>query len=150
MKYKKINFDDISFFNNLLGNEFVYSDDASRAKYSHDETEDLKYFPELVLTPNNTNEVSKILDYCNSNLIPITACGARTGLSGGSLPLFGGVALSLERFNSIIKIDERNLQVTVEPGVVNQELRDAVEKKNLFYQLFHLINVLLITWGLLD
>ena len=133
MKYKKINFDDISFFNNLLGNEFVYSDDASRAKYSHDETEDLKYFPELVLTPNNTNEVSKILDYCNSNLIPITPCGARTGLSGGSLPLFGGVALSLERFNSIIKIDERNLQVTVEPGVVNQELRDAVEKKNLFY-----------------
>jgi glycolate oxidase len=133
MKYKKINFDDISFFNNLLGNEFVYSDDASRAKYSHDETEDLKYFPELVLTPNNTNEVSKILDYCNSNLIPITPCGARTGLSGGSLPLFGGVALSLERFNSIIKIDERNLQVTVEPGVINQELRDAVEKKNLFY-----------------
>jgi glycolate oxidase len=133
MKYKKINFDDISFFNNLLGNEFVYSDDASRAKYSHDETEDLKYFPELVLTPNNTNEVSKILDYCNSNLIPITPCGARTGLSGGSLPLFGGVALSLERFNSIIKIDERNLQATVEPGVINQELRDAVEKKNLFY-----------------
>jgi glycolate oxidase len=133
MKYKKINFDDISFFNNLLGNEFVYSDDASRAKYSHDETEDLKYFPELVLTPNNTNEVSKILDYCNSNLIPITPCGARTGLSGGSLPLFGGVSLSLERFNSIIKIDERNLQVTVEPGVINQELRDAVEKKNLFY-----------------
>ena len=133
MKYKKINFDDISFFNNLHGNEFVYSDDASRAKYSHDETEDLKYFPELVLTPNNTNEVSKILDYCNSNLIPITPCGARTGLSGGSLPLFGGVALSLERFNSIIKIDERNLQVTVEPGVINQELRDAVEKKNLFY-----------------
>ena len=129
MKYKKINFDDISFFNNLLGNEFVYSDDASRAKYSHDETEDLKYFPELVLIPNNTNEVSKILDYCNSNLIPITPCGARTGLSGGSLPLFGGVALSLERFNSIIKIDERNLQVTVEPGVINQELRDAVEKK---------------------
>ena len=133
MKYKKINFDDISFFNNLLGNEFVYSDDASRAKYSHDETEDLKYFPELVLTPNNTNEVSKILDYCNSNLIPITPCGARTGLSGGSLPLFGGVALSLERFNSIIKIDERNLQATVEPGVINQELRDAVEKKKLFY-----------------
>ena len=133
MKYKKINFDDISFFNNLLGNEFVHSDDASRAKYSHDETEDLKYFPELVLTPNNTNEISKILDYCNSNLIPITPCGARTGLSGGSLPLLGGVALSLERFNSIIKIDERNLQVTVEPGVVNQELRDAVEKKNLFY-----------------
>ena len=73
------------------------------------------------------------MDYCNSNLIPITPCGAKTGLSGGSLPLFGGVALSLERFNSIIKIDERNLQVTVEPGVVNQELRDAVEKKNLFY-----------------
>ena len=65
--------------------------------------------------------------------IPVTACGARTGLSGGSLPVFGGVALSLEKFNSIIEIDERNLQATVEPGVINQDFRNAVESKNLFY-----------------
>ena len=133
MKYKKVSSVDLDYFHSFLGKSGVFSDDESIHDYSHDETEDLKYFPELVLTPNNTNEVSKILDYCNSNLIPITPCGARTGLSGGSLPLFGGVSLSLERFNSIIKIDERNLQVTVEPGVINQELRDAVEKKNLFY-----------------
>jgi glycolate oxidase len=71
--------------------------------------------------------------YCNEQRIPITPCGARTGLSGGSLPINGGIALSLERWNSIIEIDERNLQVTVEPGVINQVLRDAVEKKGLFY-----------------
>ena len=71
--------------------------------------------------------------YCNKRNIPVTPCGARTGLSGGSLPIFGGVALSLENFNKIIQIDEKNLQATVEPGVINQVFRDFVEQKNLFY-----------------
>jgi len=133
MDYKQLNIDDISFFKQIIGANYVLSDNQSILNYSNDETEDLSYPPEVVLRPNNTIEISKILIYCNSNLIPVTACGARTGLSGGSLPLFGGVALSLERFNTIIKIDERNLQVTVEPGVINQVLRDAVEEKNLFY-----------------
>ena len=68
-------------------------------------------------------------------MIPVTVCGARTGLSGGSLPLKGGVSLSMERLNNIISIDERNLQATVEPEVINQVFREAVEKKNLFYLL---------------
>ena len=71
--------------------------------------------------------------YCNDQLISLTPCGARTGLSGGSLPVCGGVALSTERLNNIIEIDERNLQATVEPGVINQVFRDAVQEKGLFY-----------------
>ena len=66
-------------------------------------------------------------------IIPVTPCGARTGLSGGSLPVCGGIVLSMERFNKIIEIDERNLQATVEPGVINQVFKDAVSKKGLFY-----------------
>ena len=85
------------------------------------------------MKPNNTNQVSLILKYCYENNITVTPCGARTGLSGGSLPIYGGIALSLEKMNSIIDIDERNLQATVQPGVINQVFRNAVENKGLFY-----------------
>ena len=89
----------------------------------------MSYKPEIVVKPSSTNQISKLLNYCNNKNIPVTACGARTGLSGGSLPVYGGVALSLERMNKIIDIDERNLQATAEPGVINQVFRDAVEEK---------------------
>lgn len=106
---------------------------AKLEDYSHDYTEDLRYFPEIVLKPANTEDVSKIVSYCNEKTIPVTPCGARTGLSGGSLPVCGGIAMSMERFTSIIEIDERNLQATVEPGVINQVFKDAVSEKGLYY-----------------
>jgi glycolate oxidase len=133
MSYSDISKDDILFFKELLGDNYIFTDKQSIFDYSHDETEDLKFPPNIVLKPSLTTQVSSILDYCNNNNIVVTPCGARTGLSGGSLPIMGGIALSLELFNKIIEIDERNLQATVEPGVVNQVFRDEVEKKNLFY-----------------
>ena len=133
MDYKQLNIDDISFFKEIIGANYVLSDNQSILNYSHDETEDLSYPPEVVLKPVNSAEISKILKYCNLKKIPVTPCGARTGLSGGSLPVFGGVALSVERLNSILEIDERNLQATVQPGLINQVFRDAVESKGLFY-----------------
>jgi len=133
MSYSDISKDDIIFFKELLGENYIFTDAQSIYDYSHDETEDLKFPPTIVLKPSKTKQVSSILDYCYKNNIVVTPCGARTGLSGGSLPIMGGIALSLELFNKIIEIDERNLQATVEPGVINQVFRDAVEKKNLFY-----------------
>ena len=65
--------------------------------------------------------------------IPVTAIGARTGLSGGALSIHQGIGLSMERFNKIIEIDEKNLQVTVEPGVITQVLQDAILEKGLSY-----------------
>jgi len=133
MNYSKLTSDDISFFRNEIGYNYVFLDENILNDYSHDETEDLKFLPQIVLKPYNTAQVSIIMIYCNKRNIPVTPCGARTGLSGGSLPIFGGVALSLENFNKIIQIDEKNLQATVEPGVINQVFRDFVEQKNLFY-----------------
>lgn len=133
MNYSKLTNDDILFFRNQIGNDYVFLDENILNDYSHDETEDLKFLPQIVLKPYNTAQVSIIMIYCNKRNIPVTPCGARTGLSGGSLPIFGGVALSLENFNKIIQIDEKNLQATVEPGVINQVFRDFVEQKNLFY-----------------
>ncbi|TAE89705.1 MAG: FAD-binding protein, partial [Bacteroidetes bacterium] len=95
--------------------------------------EDLLYYPELVVKPADANEVAAVLAYCNANHLPITPRGAGTGLSGGALPVFGGVVISMERFNKIINIDERNFQVTVEPGVINEALQQAVAEKGLFY-----------------
>ena len=133
MEYKKINIDDLAVLKEIVGTDFVFSDEDKLLEYSRDETEDLSYPPEVVLKPKTTEEISKIITYCNDKLISITPCGARTGLSGGSLPIKGGIALSTERLNSIIEIDERNLQAKVEPGVINQVFRDAVEEKGLFY-----------------
>ena len=133
MEYKKINIDDLLYLREIVGDNYVFTEEEKLFSYSHDETEDLSFPPEVVVQPSNVNQVAAIIKYCNEKSISITPCGARTGLSGGSLPVFGGIALSIERLNSIVEIDERNLQATVEPGVINQVFREAVEKKGLFY-----------------
>lgn len=133
MEYKKINIDDLEVLKEVVGADYIFTDEEKLLEYSRDETEDLSFLPEVVVKPKTALEISKILKFCNDNKIAVTPCGARTGLSGGSLPIMGGIALSTERLNSIIEIDERNLQATVEPGVINQVFRDTVEEKGLFY-----------------
>jgi glycolate oxidase len=130
---KYLKFDQIAAFKKILGEQFVLSDKESLNHYSHDETEDLHYFPEIVLKPRTAEEISAILKICNKEKIPVTPRGAGTGLSGGALPHLGGVLLSTERMNSILEIDERNLQVITEPGVITEVLQNAVKEKNLFY-----------------
>lgn len=133
VKYNKVDEHCIQQLKNLCGEDFVFVDDENLHKYSHDETEDLCYKPEIIVKPKTTDEVSGILKLANENKIPVTPQGARTGLSGGALPVHGGIALSMERFNNILLIDERNLQVTVEPGVITEVLQNAVKEKGLFY-----------------
>lgn len=133
MQYNKIDAELIKEFEKIVGEQFVYADAEKIEAYSHDETEDLKFFPEVVVKPRTADEISSILKLCNEYSIPATPRGAGTGLSGGALPVFGGLVISMERFNEIISIDERNLQATVEPGVINQVFQDAVAEKGLFY-----------------
>jgi glycolate oxidase len=130
--FHTINQQDLDFFENLLQDR-CKSDLATREAYNHDHTEDLHFTPSVVLLPQNTQEVSHILAYCNKNNIPVTPAGARTGLSGGCLPIHGGVLLSSEKLNQIIEIDEKNAQVITEPGVITEALQNAVKAKGLFY-----------------
>jgi glycolate oxidase len=109
------------------------SDEEGFRWYGSDETEDFNFPPELVLKPTDVAQVSAIAKFCNDHRIPLTTRGAGTGLSGGALPIHGGIVLSTERLNKILEIDVENLQATVEPGVINQQLRDAVEAIGLFY-----------------
>ncbi|NBG65985.1 FAD-binding protein [Cryomorphaceae bacterium S-15] len=83
--------------------------------------------------PENTSEVSQIMAYCNQHNIAVTPRGAGTGLSGGALAIEGGVMLSTEKLNQILHIDEDNLQVTTEPGVITEVLQNAVKERGLFY-----------------
>jgi glycolate oxidase len=120
-------------FKKVVGAEYVLEEESHKHDYGHDESEDLNFLPEIVLKPRTAEEISAILKICNEHYIPVTPRGAGTGLSGAALPIFGGVLLSMERFNQILEIDERNLQATVEPGVINEVFRQAVEAKGLFY-----------------
>jgi len=123
----------IDQFRQIAGAEFVLLDEESLNNYGHDETEHLLFPPEVVIRPRTTAEVSAILKICNQHRIPVTPRGAGTGLSGGALPHLGGVLISTDRMNSILDIDERNLQVTTEPGVITEVLQNAVKEKGLFY-----------------
>ncbi|WP_338410317.1 FAD-linked oxidase C-terminal domain-containing protein [uncultured Flavobacterium sp.] len=118
---------------NIVGPLYLFVDEETRNHYGHDETEDYLFPPNVVLKPANALEISAVLKVANDFKIPVTPIGARTGLSGGALSIYGGIGLSMERLNQIIDIDEKNLQVTVEPAVITQVLREAVLEKNLSY-----------------
>jgi len=117
----------------IVGADYFFTDEESFAKYGSDETEKLHYAPQVVVKPRTANEISKLLILSNEHLIPVTPRGAGTGLTGGALPHLGGLVISMERFNSIVEIDERNLQVTTEPGVITEVLQNTVKEKGLFY-----------------
>jgi glycolate oxidase len=87
----------------------------------------------VVVKPANAFEISEILKLANEYKTPTTPIGARTGLSGGALCIYEGIGLSMERLNKILEIDEQNLQVTLEPAVITQVLRETVAEKGLFY-----------------
>lgn len=117
----------------IVGEAYAFTSDDVLNHYGHDETETLLFLPDIVLKPRTTEEISAIMRICHEHRIPVTPRGAGTGLAGGALPQFGGVLISMERMNSILHIDERNLQVTTEPGVITEVLQNAVKEKGLFY-----------------
>lgn len=123
----------LSEFEAIVGEEHVIKDPEKRYDYSHDETEDYSFLPDVVLKPASAEEISRIMKLCNQHLIPVTPRGGGTGLSGGALPVQKGVVISMERFNRILYIDELNLQATVEPGVITEVFQNAVKEKGLFY-----------------
>jgi glycolate oxidase len=123
----------VTDFEKIVGHENIIMDEAKRYDYSHDETEDYSFLPDVVLKPGTAYEISAILRLCNEHSIPVTPRGGGTGLSGGALPIKKGVVISMERFNKILNIDELNLQATVEPGVITEVFQNAVKEKGLFY-----------------
>ncbi|MBL7950112.1 MAG: FAD-binding protein [Flavobacteriales bacterium] len=133
MTFAKVDTQVLEALRSALQQGEVLIGEDERRRYGHDETEDLSYPPDVVVRPRTTDEVARIVKVCALHHIPITPIGGRTGLSGGALCVHGGVGLAMDRMDSIEHIDERNLQVTVQPGVITQVLMDAVAEKGLYY-----------------
>lgn len=129
-KVTSITFKDLE---TIVGKDFLSTDKEQLEKYGQDETEDFVFHADVVVKPQTVEQIAKVAKLCNDHKIALTTRGAGTGLSGGALPIKGGVLLSMEKFNKILSIDERNLQATVEPGVINYIFQEEVKKVGLFY-----------------
>lgn len=117
----------------ILGTDNVLLHKDVLEENSTDYTEDLQYFPECVIEPETTEELSQVMHVFNEFEIPVYTRGAGTGLSGACLPVKGGVVVSTKKLNKIIHIDAENFQVTVEPGVINAHLKSELAKVGLYY-----------------
>ena len=115
-----------------IGRENVFDNIEERVCYSFDVTKE-KSIPDLVIRPHSTEQVSNVVSIANKHNIPICPRGAGTGLSGGAVPIKGGIALDLKNMDRIVELNARDLTVTVEPGVVTKDLQDEVAKFRLFY-----------------
>ncbi|PAQ16125.1 glycolate oxidase subunit GlcD [Bacillaceae bacterium SAOS 7] len=117
----------------IVGPDNVDDSKAGRLVYSYDATPNFQSMPDAVVAPRNTKEVSDIVKVCHEHRIPIVPRGSGTNLCAGTCPTEGGIVLLFKHMNQIIEIDEENLTVTVQPGVVTLDMIHAVEKKGLFY-----------------
>lgn len=134
--YKKVTKDLVDQFGAICGAEFVIFDDNKKlTRYSGDQVADKRYrkLPEVAILPSSAEQISAILKLANREQIPVTPRGAGSGLSGGAVPLLGGICLSLERMNRILEIDLDNLTATLEPGVVTSKLDAVLADTGLFF-----------------
>lgn len=134
-KYKNIEIEDYESILELIGNdkERVFFRDEVNEDYSHDELGGIKKMPDIVVQVLCTDEVSKIMKYAYDNNIPVTPRGSGTGLVGAAVPLEGGIVIDLSKMNKILELDEENLTLTLEPGVLLMEIGKYVEEADLFY-----------------
>lgn len=131
--YNKIDESILHELRQIVGADNVLTSQEDRTKYAHDEVTEVQREPEAILKAATAEEVSRILKLANVRNVPVTPRGAGQGLSCGAVAAYGGVVLTMERMNRILEIDEDNLMVTVEPGVINGDMQRAVEAVGLFY-----------------
>jgi glycolate oxidase len=135
MKYNPVTKEIIAELIAIVGRKNVISDKEKIETYSHDETSAKQYshMPEVVVTPKTTKEIAKIVKLANKELIPITPRGAGSGLSGGAIPLFGGIVISTEIMNRVLEIDYNNMMMVLQPGVVTNDINEEIAEHGLFF-----------------
>ena len=133
MQYGKVTEETLQQLGTIVGPDDILITKEAISDYAHDESSIEPHFPEVVVRAETTQEVSRILSLANRERVPVTPRGGGTGLTGGSIPAYGGILLSLEKMNRIIELDNENLTVTVEPGVLIMDLHAYVEKRGLMY-----------------
>ena len=134
--YKRIDDSVIKNLKEIVGSgNVIFNDDEKLEPYSHDEIAESEYghMPDVVVRPRTAQEIAEIMKLANRERIPVTPRGAGSGLSGGAVPIFGGISLTLERMNRIIEIDKDNLVAVVEPGVVTNDINECGKDDGLFF-----------------
>jgi glycolate oxidase len=131
--YRKVDEGIIRSLKAIVGENRVVVDAEDLERYAHDEVVGLRADPEVAVQVANQQQVSEIFRLAQQMRIPVTPRGAGWGLSGGAVPLLGGIVLSLEKMDRILEIDKENLMITVEPGVITGNIHRAVEAEGLFY-----------------
>jgi len=116
----------------IVGEKYLLTSREDLIAYSYDGT-GLEFEPWAVALPGAVEEIAAIMKLANQRRLPVIPRGAGSGMTGGSLPVFSGLALALTRMNRILEIDESNMVTVVEPGVVTGDLQREVEKRGLFY-----------------
>jgi len=134
-RFDSVTQEDVAVLRGIVGENNVIFDAPDRlAPYRTDESgQGHAGDPEVVVKPQTTDEVARVVEHCNKRNIPITARGAGSGLAGGAIPLFGGVVMSFEKMSHVLEIDTENMVAVVEPGVVTNDLCRRVAEDGLFY-----------------
>jgi glycolate oxidase len=132
-QYKTIDSKDVDFLRGLLGEERVLTGENINEDFSHDELGGISRMPDVLVEIASAQEVSEIMKYAHENNIPVVARGSGTGLVGASVPIYGGIMINMCKMNKILEIDEDNLTLTLEPGVLLMEIGKYVEAHDLFY-----------------
>ena len=131
--YKKVDGSDLAFFRSILDGERVLSGDAIAEEYSHDELDGVRNRPDVLLRVRSTEEIAKVMAYASGKKLPVVVRGSGTGLVGAAVALEGGVMLETLGMNRILELDEENLTVTVEPGVLLMDLAAFAEEHDFLY-----------------
>ncbi len=136
-KYGRITRQIVAELTAMVGEDNISTKKSDMEDYSYDEMPlPQPHLPQVIVRPTNAGAIAKVLTLASEKRIPVTPRGAGTGLSGGCIPLYGGIVLSLERMNRILKIDRDNFVAVVEPGVTIADLRNEAEKHGLYYPLY--------------
>ncbi len=117
----------------IAGKDNVLTSKEAMVAYSYDATNMWRHLPDAVVLPSSAVQISDILKLANENGIPVTPRGGGTNVSGGSIPIHGGIVLCTTKMNRIIEINKTNLNATVEPGVILQDFQAALAKEGLFF-----------------
>ncbi len=133
VQYNKITKADLEYLKTLVAPEDFVAGSEISEDFHKDELGTVTGAPDVMLYVTTTEQVSKIMKYANEHLIPVVVRGSGTGLVGACVPLYGGIIINTVKMNHILELDESNLTLTVEPGVLLMEIYDYVEPLGYFY-----------------
>ena len=131
--YKKVDQKDIDYLASLFDEKYFFAKDQIPEDYNKDELGTLVKKPDILIFVRSAEEISDVFKYANLHKIPVVVRGSGTGLVGGCVALEGGIVLCTSKMNKILELDENNLTLTVEPGVLLFEIYQYVESRGYFY-----------------